>query len=140
MRSLAISLSALALFGCIGTLDNPEEFLSGDNCKVEERFFGGNDAGDSKCGTSVCHKTAVATQGNLDLASPGVANRLRTQMSTCRDAADAGKPLISFMLEKVKPNPSCGTAMPYGMSTGLSTADYACLEKYIKSLTSDGGI
>ena len=137
MRSLAISLSALGLFGCIGELDNKEQFL--DTCNVEVRFFGANDAGEqSKCGSSICHKLAKPLQGNLDLASPGVADRLRSQVSTCDGGS--GKPLTSWILEKAKPSPSCGDAMPYGMTSGLSSADYKCLEKYIQSLTSDGGI
>ena len=45
--------------------------------------------------------------------------------------------MAAFMLEKLKPSPGCGTAMPLG-SDPLSDNEYSCVQKYLAAL--DGGI
>lgn len=133
MRLPLILVCTLGLAGCIGSLDNPELFTG---CNVEAVVFGNSEtASRSKCGLSGCHGP-VMTQAGLDLVSPGVAQRLLTQKSTC---GDGGIPLATFILEKSKANPSCGEAMPYGVTTGLSPDHFACLQQYIRTIT-DGGV
>lgn len=133
-----MSLCAAGLLGCPGELDNPQQF---DQCRivVERNLFGSaGDPNDSKCGSGGCHNTK-SPQGSLDLVSPGVANRLLTGKSVCGGDAGTHAPLTDFILEKVKPSPTCGDAMPFGMTTGLSAGEYECLEKYINEIK-DGGM
>ncbi|MBX7114235.1 MAG: hypothetical protein K1X64_07850 [Myxococcaceae bacterium] len=133
-----MSLCAVGLLGCPGELDHPEQF---DQCRivVERKLFGSaGDPNESKCGSAGCHNSKMP-QGALDLVSPGVADRLLTSKSVCGGDAGAHVPLTAFILEKVKPNPTCGDAMPFGMTTGISAGEYDCLEKYIRGLT-DGGM
>ena len=87
LQRVAASAAILLLAGCPGRLDDEEkqQFLN---------FDAGSDAGmmmscnaetdilTPTCGAAGCHN-ASAMQNGLDLGSPGVAARLKTQVSTC---------------------------------------------------------
>ncbi len=109
------------LAGCPGELDRPERF---DCTDVEAKIF------KPKCGTVGCHGNPGAAN-NLDLVAPGVKGRLNSQISTCQS-----KPMKSFMLEKLKGTPGCGTLMPLG-GDPLTADEYKCVEDYLSGL--DGG-
>jgi hypothetical protein len=69
----------------------------------------------------------MTRQNGLDLVSPGVADRIRTNISTCR-----GLPLRQLIPNKLSPMPLCGTRMPYGGSLPQDLID--CVDRYIDAL------
>src|SRR2546426_8115686 len=79
----ASSAVCLALLGCAGSLDHPERFANlgqgPDAGPVNPPSDGGCDPVVDilplSCSTSSCH-SAQSQQGNLDLESPGLPNRL----------------------------------------------------------------
>ena len=91
---ILLLLAAVALSGCPGTLDNPEDFREGGSSggggscppgtNVETDILG--KATGSGCATKICHD-AQDPAGNLDLASPGLASRLLDQTSTSTDCS-----------------------------------------------------
>jgi hypothetical protein len=83
-----------------------------------------------KCGSSGCH-SATSPQNGLDLVSTGVGMRVTTGTSMC-----AGKPLSSFMLEKLGPSPQCGQSMPLG--DPLTPIEVKCVTEYLEEQR-DGG-
>lgn len=119
----------LALTACPGRIDDPDRFKA---CQldVEREIFGVGVDGGAKCGTAGCH-SATSPQNGLDLVTPGVATRIKTGTSTCQ-----GKPLISFMAEKLTMMPACGSPMPLG--DPLTPAEDRCVRDYLASLK-DGG-
>lgn len=138
------SACATAIFsGCAGELENPERFTS--------TTTGGSgtsdDAGSStptcpdvpqvlkaSCGTaSGCHG-ATAPTSNLDLASPDVGNRLKTQKATTGDAMiDSANPQNSVLYKKTLPTPPFGASMPLG-GTPFDDTMRACLATWIGGL------
>ncbi len=84
------------------------------------------------CGGAGCHENPGAAS-NLDLVSSGVSARIKAATSTCMS-----KPMLSFILEKVKPGPGCGSLMPLG-SPALLPNELKCLTAYLGNLA-DGGI
>ena len=140
-RPLVVLAASALLFGCPGALDHPERFLDGG---ADGGTDGGMDAGCGdvektifalSCGgAGSCHESPNP-QSNLDLIAPDAGGRIRSATSTCM-----AKPMSVMILERVKPNPSCGNSiMPLG-GTPLTPGEYACLEAYIKNLNSDGGL
>ena len=128
MRKLmAVGAIGAFLLGCPGKLDRPERFFidAGDCSDVEATIF------KPTCGSVGCHENPPGSS-NLDLVSPGVAARLRGT-STCQ-----AQPLTTYLLEKVKASPSCGSRMPLG-DDPLGPNEMKCLEDYIAKVV-DGGI
>src|SRR5688572_19208999 len=101
MRCALSVLTVALLSGCPGNLDRPERFYmdAGVCSDVETTIL------IPSCGGVGCHENPGAG-GNLDLVSAGIAGRIKAATSTCQT-----KPMISYLLEKVKPNPSCGATM-----------------------------
>lgn len=132
-RPFLLALAFCSFAACPGELQNPERFLTGSDgggpgCDVETEIFA------ARCALSGCHDSTVNAAQGLDLASPGVANRLRTGLATC--ASVAGQPLAQFLVSKVKPLPGCGGQMPPGLP--LDAGEIRCIEQYIAAL--DGGM
>ncbi len=135
-RLLCLSLAALLLCACPGSLADPERFLSdggtdggggdGGACNAETDIF------QAKCGGSGCHSPPATVANGLDLTSPGVADRL-TGPSMCM-----GQPLKTYMLTKVNGTPPCGATMPLTGSP-LSAAELQCLTDYLATIGTDGG-
>lgn len=129
LRPLGAALVLLACAACPGSLANPDRFLGADGgptCDVEGDIF------QMQCALSGCHDATSQTQG-LDLASPGVKARL-AGLATCASASTT--PLATFLLQKVKPSPTCGGQMPVG-APALDASELRCLEAYLAAL--DGG-
>jgi hypothetical protein len=120
MRHCLVAVGLLALAGCPGRLDDPERFM----CHAETDIF------EKTCGTAGCHD-AMTKQNGLDLASPGIAMRISTQVSTCMNI-----PLIQLIPNKLTATPACGATMPVGAP--LTTDQVNCVDEYIKALA-DGG-
>ena len=128
-------LCPLLLLGaaCAGNLVDPARFedeAAGTCTRAVERTLL-----PTSCGAGGCHG-ASSPAGQLDLVSPGVAQRLLNVKSTCQD-----KPLVgaggSYLLEKLHPRPGCGTQMPLGGA--LTEAELGCLEQYVQGLQEGGG-
>ena len=154
-----ITLSALLLTGCPGTLAHPEHFL----LAVAGASSGGNGAGGGgaalpgagsgaeagagpdtgpcgdvvtrifipSCGGTGCHG-AVGAQQDLDLVSPGVADRVvGVQGTGCVSTlADPTSPEASLLYQKLLPTPPCGSPMPLARPA-LSDEDMACVLAWI---------
>ena len=87
----------------------------------------------SRCAT--CHR-ADKPQAGLNLASPGVKERLLATSSKCN-----GKPLVvvisgeasGHLFDKLAgPVPGCGLQMPFGSPTPLTAMEIACLEEWFE--------
>ncbi|MBK7863095.1 MAG: hypothetical protein IPJ65_31695 [Archangiaceae bacterium] len=118
-------LVLLALTACPGRLDDPDRFK---RCPIDVEV----DILQARCGMAGCHGMQ-SPQNGLDLVSMGVAGRIKNDTSMCE-----GKPLSSFMIEKVTQSvPTCGSQMPT-IGDLLTTAELKCLNEYIANLT-DGG-
>jgi len=129
-----VALIALGAAGCAGELERPERFLDGGTggggCNAEALLR-------QRCGTAGCHG-ASRPSADLDLASSGVASRLRNRASTgCGGLIiDATTPVASLLLDKISDQPSCGDQMPPG--TPLGTSERACLTYWINAVASGG--
>lgn len=147
-RLFVALLSALSFAGCPGKLDNWQQFVGGGEggvptcsipaASVELQLIR------PRCATAGCHNRAEH-QGNLDLVSPGIAERVVGQASTC-----AGKLLVdpanraqSYILEKLGASPTCGRQMPMGTDP-FSADELACVRLWINTLNpgenTDGGV
>ena len=131
-RLVGWGLALSVLSGCPGNLVDKDRFLVGRDggggaaCDVENDIF------KMQCATAGCHDAVTKTQF-LDLESPGIKARIKSQMATCTSVV--GQPLGTFMIAKVKPSPSCGGPMPLG-GLELDAAEIRCIEDYI----ADGGL
>ena len=96
------------------------------------------------CTNAGCH--GAQFQGNLDLASPGLAARLVGAVS--QTDACGGQPLVdpddldrSLLLRVIDParyhESPCGVMMPLGQSSGVSADTLACFESFVASLRDD---
>jgi hypothetical protein len=126
-RRLFYALWMLAIAGC-----DPGRIPEADKAKflgcqldVETDIF------QAKCGLSGCHD-AMTMMNGLDLASPGVATRLKTQVSTMCMML----PELTLIPEKLTSSPPCGQTMPVG--NPLTTDEVKCVDDYIAKLA-DGG-
>jgi predicted CxxxxCH...CXXCH cytochrome family protein len=136
----AIAFAALVVVGagCPGELKDPSEFLvscpAGYN--VDTQLFGPT----GTCSGVNCHNPMQAVADNLDLVSPGVANRIIGVTST----VCSGKVLIvnadaGYMFEKLTQNPpQCGIQMPFG-KTPLDANTIQCLRNWVGAQMADGG-
>jgi hypothetical protein len=154
------------IWGCAGTLADPEEFayLTGGE--------GGTDAGGSPdagggtgcsaaaaaavpttifqptCGVSGCHNPTTISNNmspldvhGLDLYSTGWASRLVNVPSVetpADDLVSSTDPENSYLLLKLKPDPPSGLQMPFG-GTPLSFQQQACVLAWIESIIVDAG-
>ncbi len=94
------------------------------------------------CTNANCHGPTF--QGGLDLASPGVEQRLATGLS--RNEACNGQPLVdvsdpdnSLLLRSIDPvrfaKEPCGMPMPLGKAGSVSAEDLTCFEAWVRSIT-----
>ena len=126
---LVVAFFLLLLTACPGRLDDPGLFLDGGGgdggCNVEAGIF------QVTCAGAGCHTPPA--DNNLDLVSPGVADRLKGTSATC-----SNRPYTTYLPAKVEmTTPPCGAAMPLGKAM-LTTAELACVNAYMAALT-DGG-
>lgn len=138
---------SLVLFGCPGSLEDPDRFNARD---------GGADAGtdagtgfvcpsanlsvkaqliNTRCGNAGCHDSSTKS-GGLDLASEGSPARLVNVSST----SCAGKTYVTadggYLIEKINPSPMCGSQMPIG--TPLTASEKQCLIEWTAHISSGG--
>jgi hypothetical protein len=144
-------LVGFAFSGCAGSLSSPGDF--GDAAPSPSEAGGGATACAASvpttilmptCGESGCHDpTTIASGGGLmvyglDLDSPDVASRLvgvPSQEVPAEDLISSTAPQSSYLLQKLKPNPSVGLQMPYA-GTPLTAAQLACVEAWVDSVAS----
>lgn len=126
--SWLVVAGALLAAGCPGRLEERERFASCPPGMVENELLA------AKCGAGACHD-AEDPEANLDLVSPGVRSRLLDVPSdTCaqRILIDSTDPELSFLLEKLYPQPECGSQMPHS-SPPLSVEEVECVRRWVLS-------
>lgn len=158
--SLALIVTAAALAGCPGTIDeemfrNSREGSTRTDATANEGGSGTCPSGVSdvhrdlivaKCATASCH-SAMAHAGSLDLESANLGARLINVPST--SAACAPRALVTIngatvdgvFFGRLQEMPPCGLRMPLGMA-GLTAQEIDCLKGYVRTLSgssSDGG-
>lgn len=125
--AVTVLLASLPLLACAGRLEEPERFVAGA-CPPDttpEVIL------QQTCATGGCH-TGSDPAGSLDLASPGVAERLLGGASARCD----GQPYVMpngqgyFFHKMSAEQPRCGMQMPMG-ARPLSTAELACLRGWL---------
>jgi hypothetical protein len=128
------AMAVMLLGGCPGQLEDPDRFRGGevscDELDVERDLLA------SGCGGAACHGPENANlPADLDLESPGVAERVVGVVSECdeRILADPEDPAGSYLLEKLYPAPSCGAQMPLGRPA-LSESEIGCIQDWIVTL------
>lgn len=124
LRIIAISLVALG--GCPGSLENPEQFLGPCLDPPTEIF-------PERCGNSDCHD-AEAPAGDLDLVSAGVETRLIGQESAGGPGTlvDPNAPDESILWLKItQDTPPFGTRMPQ-VGGNLSSYERQCIYEWIE--------
>lgn len=91
-----------------------------------------------KCSTAACHEGS-APAAALDLVAPGLETRIVLQPATqCAGVvADPSDPEGSVLVEKLRPNPSCGVVMPLGMEP-LPEEDVQCVVEWVSGLVPPG--
>ena len=147
-----MTLSALLLTGCPGTLEHKERFLvdageAGGGDGDAAPAHAGSDAGAGaaggpcgdviarvfvpSCGGTGCHGP-TGTQQDLDLVSPGVRERVVGVPGTgCASTlVDPSNPEASLIYRKLLPAPPCGAPMPLARPP-LSDQDVACVLAWI---------
>jgi hypothetical protein len=138
--AFASSAVCLALLGCAGSLDHPERFanLTGpDAGSVNPPSDGGCDPVIDifpvSCSTSACH-SAQSQQGNLDLESPGLPDRLKNKAAHGGPGylIDTQNPAQSVLFLKVTANPPFQFQMPLG-APPLSANEMACLQAWVQA-------
>lgn len=157
---LSPGLCSSGLWGCAGTLADPEDFQSlagdggleagpqvGPGTASEAGAEGGTGCPDvpttifqQTCGASGCHGPPSPQEG-LDLASPGVASRLINVPSAEMPALDlinSMAPEKSAVLTKLSAPPPFGSQMPFG-EPPLSAQQIGCVSAWIDSVIADAG-
>jgi hypothetical protein len=93
------------------------------------------------CTNAGCHGQQF--QGNLDLSSPGVEQRLvgvRSQTAACGGEllVDPTNPENSLLLRVIDPvrfqAAPCGVMMPFGSSSGVSATTLGCFERWVRDM------
>lgn len=146
-RSLyVVAPLALAAGGCVGSIDNAEQFGPAPECRinldVEDMFR-------QRCGTGTCHGNETDDPaGELDLVSPDPGARIVGTMSTQCDGLmriNPARPDDSFLLEKLEgtPREGCGDRMP--LVGFLDQAEVACVRDWVREQARrhqmrDGGV
>ncbi len=134
------SLIAAGLWACSGTLEDTAPFLvdggakptTGDAaaaCNAERDILMSQ-----KC--ALCH-SAAGKSGGIDLATPGIFDRLAAQTATGVNCTgpivDKAKPADSLMMKKVRGlQGQCGSPMPLGFDK-LSDAEIDCLSAWMSA-------
>jgi len=156
----AIFVTAIALSGCPGTIDeemfrNSREGSTRTDATASEGGAGTCPSGVNdvmrdliapKCATASCH-SAAARAGSLDLESANLGARLINVPAM--SAACAPRALVTInggvvdgvLFGRLLETPPCGLRMPLGMA-GLSAQEIDCLKGYMRTLASapsDGG-
>ncbi len=139
--TLSLALVALGLSGCPGKLDNLQQFIGGGEGGVPTCNIPGASVElqliRPRCASGGCHNRADHA-ADLDLVSPGIAQRLIDRPSSCMN-----KPLIngamrdqSYLLEKLGSSPGCGRQMPLG-APAFTADELACARVWVNSLNPD---
>lgn len=88
------------------------------------------------CATAYCH-AATGPAAGLDLASPGVAQRVVgvRGSTSCRGVflVDQARPEMSLMVTKLRSSPSCGGRMPLGRAA-LTAEQIECVRAWAAGL------
>ena len=150
MKRLAMGVSIL-LFGCPGTLDDPERFATPFKAPADAATDGATAACPdvpqavfaANCTQALCHNpTDIA--GQLDLASPAVGSRLRGRNAWGGSGVlvDPVAPEQSVIYLKLTPTPPFGARMPNII--GLDPSVVACVGAWVEAAANaapgpDGG-
>jgi hypothetical protein len=129
---LILAVSTL-LAGCPGSLEDPELFLGDAGCPdIPSTLLV------PTCGITGCHG-AKSPQAGLDLASPGVEDRLvdRTASTGCADGIYVPKvnPTSGVFYQKLTDSPPCGSRMPF-TGNALTDAQLACVANWVNAIAS----
>lgn len=138
--AIACSAICLALSGCAGSLDHPERFAN----LATPDAGPGNPSSDGGCdpvvdifplgcSTSACH-SAQSQQGNLDLESSGLPDRLVDKQAHGGPGRliDSQNPSQSVMVLKTTDTPPFQFQMPLGAAP-LSPEEMACLQAWVQA-------
>jgi hypothetical protein len=124
-----------------GTGDEPGEFGPGGECDIQALMA----LPENGCTNAGCH--GALYQGNLDLLSPGVGDRLRgvaSQSEACGgellvDPSNVDNSLLLRVIDPVRfASAPCGVMMPFGNSAGVSKSALTCFESWAKELAAGG--
>lgn len=139
LRALALSLTiAPLLAGCPGAIDDPAPFVAArmdsgvEPARCPDGVSVPRDIFVPHCATSGCHDSTTKLI-NLDLQSPGVAERLigrRAAACGGRSLADPNDPDRSALVLKLRARPPCGDRMPLG-SPPLTPEEVACVRAWV---------
>jgi hypothetical protein len=145
LTSTAVLAAALtlSLVACSGSEDDP---AGGGGGPDAGNTPGACDPADvptqilaTSCASASCH-SAEARAGQLDLATADLASRLVDVNAACdvtnKVLVAPGDPAASYLLEKLGPNPTCGSRMPVG--TPLTEEQLGCVSAWITSLAGAG--
>ncbi|HTO96207.1 MAG TPA: hypothetical protein VMK66_04105 [Myxococcales bacterium] len=140
LAAITCSAACLALWGCAGSLDRPERFQNLGSAP-DSGTGGSSDGGceplidifPPSCSTSACH-SAQSQQGNLDLESPGLPDRLVNKQAHGGPGKiiDSANPLQSVILTKLSDPPPFQFQMPLGAAP-LSSDEVACLQSWVEA-------
>jgi hypothetical protein len=144
----AIACSLLGALACAGKLDRPERFAYlGDAGDAGPGPVASGDGGcdpvtdifPPSCTTSACH-SAQSQQGNLDLQSAGLPQRLVGKQAHGGPGLliDPVHPAQSVLLLKVSDNPPFQFQMPLGAAP-LTADEIACLTSWVDAAVTDAG-
>lgn len=132
-RGRGVTCALLGLLAaCVGDVSDPDRFGDGTYCPEDfeiETLF------ERRCAGGACHG-ADAVAGNLDLVSPGFAERMigvRSEICDWAPLVVPGNAEESFLYVKVTNPPlSCGEPMP---PVGyLTNNEVRCVRDWIESL------
>lgn len=155
--TLAALALPLALASCDKTSATPAKSSSGPESGAGDPFGPGGACDmralmarpENGCTNAGCHGERF--QGNLDLLSPGIEQRLVGVAGddACSGAllVDAKTPDDSLLLKLIDPKrftaSPCGVMMPFGSQSGVSAEDLSCFEGWVASIAknaSDDGV
>ncbi|MCB9709100.1 MAG: hypothetical protein H6714_09965 [Myxococcales bacterium] len=149
MTRVAWGIWFFCIVGCAGKLSNKQAFLEAgppedaadNNCALENVQA---DLIDPRCSTAGCHNAAAhgtAAGGGLALVNEAVDGMaLRERLVDVESDDCAGKKFVdtanlaqSYLLEKLSPEPACGTMMPQ-IPPPLTEDEMACVQAWIQTL------
>jgi hypothetical protein len=124
-----------------GAGGEPGDFAPGGECDIQALMA----LPENGCTNAGCH--GAQYQGNLDLVSPGVGDRLRgvaSQSDACGgelliDPSNVDDSLLLRVLDPARfASSPCGVMMPLGNSNGVSPSTLLCFEAWVKELAAGG--
>lgn len=143
IRVCAASLRLSFLAGVVGLTGCGGNDMRGDtqgdvetelplDCDIPQLFV-------DSCGGAVCHSAGGTTAAGLDLASPGVEDRVSgvPGLSCSGVLASPAFPEDSLLYQKVAESPECGARMPLN-GAPLDDDEMACLRAWISGLLPPG--